>query len=90
MKRWTMLVTGVATLVVLGGAALAQQPKGDCKANTPAKIDGQVVSVDQSARKITVRAKDGTMHELQATPEMMQTMRSGDKIEAKLREAPKC
>jgi len=46
--------------------------------------------VDQSSRKVTVRDKDGTLHELQATPETLQTMRSGDKIEAKLREAPKC
>ena len=90
MKRWTMLATGVATLAVLGGSALAQQPKAGCKVNAPAKIDGQVVSVDQGSRKVTIRDKDGTTHELQATPEMMQTMRSGDKIEAKLREAPKC
>ena len=90
MKQWTMLVTSAATLVVLAGAALAQQPKVDCRANTPAKIDGQVVSVDQAARKITVREKDGKLHQFQARPEMMQTMKSGDKIEAKLREAPKC
>jgi len=30
MKRWTMLATGVATLAVLGGSALAQQPKAGC------------------------------------------------------------
>lgn len=90
MKRWTMLTVGVATLVALGGPALAQQPKADCKASTPAKIDGQVVSVDQAARRITVREKDGKTHEFQASPEMLQTMKSGDKIEAKLREAPKC
>ena len=92
MKRWTMLAAGVATVAVLGGTAVAQQqpPKADCRANTPAKVDGQVMSVDRASRKITVRDKDGTVHEFQASANMVQTMKAGDKIEATLREAPKC
>ena len=90
MRRWTMLAAGVATLAVLGGSALAQQPKADCRASTPAKVDGQVVHVDQSARKLTVRDKEGKTHEFQATADMLQTMKVGDRIEATLREAPKC
>jgi hypothetical protein len=91
MKRWTMLAAGVATLAVLGGTAIAQQqPRADCQANAPAKVDGQVVSVDQGSRRITVRDKDGRLHEFQTTADMVQTMRAGDKIEATLREAPRC
>jgi hypothetical protein len=91
MKRWTMLAAGVTTLAVLGSPALAQQqPKADCKANAPAKVDGQVVSVDQGAGKVTVQDKDGKTHQFQASRDMLQSMKAGDKIEATLREAPKC
>jgi hypothetical protein len=54
---------------------------------TPEKVEGQVMAVDQNAGRITVREKNGTTHEFQANRE---TMKPGDQIEAKLREAPKC
>ena len=38
----------------------------------------------------TVKDRDGTTHEFQASKDMVQTMKPGDKIEATLREAPKC
>jgi hypothetical protein len=88
-----MVLAGVATFAVLGGSALAQQPQrsgADCKVATPAKVDGQVVRVDQAAKKLTVRDKDGKTLEFQATADMLQTMKPGDRIEATLREAPKC
>jgi hypothetical protein len=93
MKRGTMVLASVATFAVLGSSALAQQPqpsRADCKVATPAKVDGQVVRVDQGAKKLTVRDKDGKMVEFQATADMLQTMKPGDRIEATLREAPKC
>ena len=92
MKRWTMLAAGVAALAALGSPALAQQqqPRADCRASTPAKVDGQVVSVDRTSGKITVREKDGKTHQFQASQDTLQTMKPGDRIEATLREAPKC
>jgi Cu/Ag efflux protein CusF len=95
MKRWKALCAGVATLAVFAGtAAIAQQPppaaSTDCKTKSPAKVDGQVVSVDQNAGKVTIKDKSGTTHEFQTSRETAQTMKAGDKIEATLREAPKC
>jgi hypothetical protein len=41
-------------------------------------------------RSETVREADGKVHELQASTETLQNLKVGDRIEAKLREAPKC
>ena len=92
MKRWTALCAGIAVLTVVAGApAFAQAPKpDDCRAKAPEKVDGQITRVDPVASKITVKDKSGVTHEFQASKEMMQTAKPGDKIEATLREAPKC
>ena len=49
-----------------------------------------LTNVDANAGKVTVRGNDGQTHEFQATKEMLQTMKPGDRLEATLREAPKC
>ena len=93
MKRWLVL-SGVLTTSAFLVAGLAfGQPKAECKNNraqTPEKVEGQVMAVDQNAGRITVREKNGTTHEFQANRETLQDMKPGDKVEAKLREAPKC
>jgi len=53
-------------------------------------VQGQVVAVDQTAGRVTIRESNGTTHEFQANRETLQDIKPGDKIEAKLREAPKC
>jgi len=78
--------------LMLSGVLAFGQPKADCKdrAQTPEKVEGQVVAVDQSAGRVTIREKNGSTHEFQANPETLHDMKPGDQIEAKLREAPKC
>jgi hypothetical protein len=96
MKRWKEICAAAAALAVLSGtAAIAQQPQPpaastDCKGPAPAKVDGQVTSVDQSSGKVTVKDKNGATREFQASQEMARTLKPGDKVEATLREAPKC
>ena len=46
--------------------------------------------MDAAQNKLTVRQADGTVHELQASAEALQGFKVGDRIEANLREAPKC
>jgi hypothetical protein len=79
-------------VAVAGAPAIAQQPAPatppECKA--PAKVDGQVTSVDPAAGKVTIKDKDGTTHEFKTSPETARTMKAGDRIDATLREAPKC
>ena len=75
------------------GSALAQgkpacDPQG--KVITPVKVVGQVVKVDLVQGRVTVRETDGTVHEFQASNETLQDLKAGDRIEANLREAPKC
>ena len=57
---------------------------------TAEKVEGQVVKTDPAQGKLTVREADGTVHEFQASKETLQDLKAGDRIEAKLREAPKC
>ena len=95
MKRWIVLSIGafamglLATMPTFGQQTQPRQA-ADCKSNTPAKVEGQVTKVDTSAGKVTVRGSDGQTHEFQATKEMLETMKPGDRLEATLREAPKC
>lgn len=86
----------MALIVSLGlwtGTTMAQA-KPDCdtqgKARTPDKVEGQVVKVDMGQGKFTLRGPDGSAHEFQASKETLQGLKVGDRIEAKLREAPKC
>jgi hypothetical protein len=86
MKRWMRMSAGLATgLLLWTGTAVAQQaPAGD-KAKTPDKIEGQVVKIDESQGKVTIRASDGTTHEFQASPETLKDLKVGDRLEARLR-----
>jgi hypothetical protein len=81
------------TLVLWSGSAIGQsKPACDQQGRvmTPQKVEGQVVKVDAAQNKLTVRQADGTVHEFQASPEALQSFKVGDRIEANLREAPKC
>jgi hypothetical protein len=49
-----------------------------------------VVKLDPAQNKITVRETNGTTHEFQASKETIQDLKVGDRIDANLREAPKC
>ena len=94
MRMWPRLVAGLAVALMLWtGPALGQSkpvcdPQG--KVRTPENVGGEVVKVDQAQGKVTVRGSDGTVHEFQASKETLQDLKVGDRIEAKLREAPKC
>jgi hypothetical protein len=91
MNRWLTLSGGFVAIALLSaGLAFGQQPKPDCKAGAPEKVEGQVVRVDHKTNKVTVRDKSGTTHEFQSNQETTKDMKPGDQIEARLREAPKC
>jgi hypothetical protein len=94
MHKWPAVAAGLAmTLVLWSGFALAQTKPGcdqQGRVMTPQKVEGQVVKVDAAQNKLTVRQADGTVHEFQASPEAIQGFKPGDRIEATLREAPKC
>ena len=91
MNRWLTLSGGFVTIALLStGPAFGQQPKADCKASTPEKVEGQVVRVDPATNKVTIRDKSGATHEFQTNKETTKDMKPGDQIEARLRQAPKC
>jgi len=94
MHTWTATIaTSAVMLVVMAGPALAQtKPPCDAQGRvmTKQKVDGQVVKIDAAKNVLTVREADGTVHEFQASKETLQDLKPGDRVEANLREAPKC
>jgi Cu/Ag efflux protein CusF len=91
MNCWRTLSGGFVAIALLSaGLAFGQQPKPDCKAGAPEKVEGQVVRVDPGTNKVTIRDKSGMTHEFQANKETTKDMKPGDQIEARLRESPKC
>jgi hypothetical protein len=92
MRPWRDMTAVIAATVVLwSGAVLAQpQPAGCDSARMPPKVAGQVIKIDGAKEKVTIRADDGTTHEFQASRETLQNLKAGDRIEAKLRNAPNC
>jgi Cu/Ag efflux protein CusF len=90
MKRWLLTSSALATGALLTAGLAFGESKEECMKRTPERVEGQVVAVDQNAGKVTIRDSKGTTHEFQANRETLQEMKPGDKIEAKLREAPKC
>jgi hypothetical protein len=87
-------VTGWSVALMLwsapafGQATPACDPQG--RVITPQQVEGQVVRVDPAHSKVSVRAADGTVHEFQASKETLQDLKVGDRINANLRQAPKC
>jgi hypothetical protein len=82
-------------VVVIGGPgwAFAQgKPACDDKGRvvTPEKVEGLVVYIDAAHDKVSVREADGKVHDFQASKETLADLKVGDRIEANLREAPKC
>ena len=94
MRIWPRLAAGLAVALMLWTGPALGQSKPACdsqgKVKTPEKVEGQVVKVDQAQGKVTVREPGGTVHEFQASAETLKDLKVGDRIEAKLREAPKC
>jgi hypothetical protein len=88
MTRWTRFGTVVAApLLLWGGAAFGQTAQPPVhQGSTPRLVEGQVVRIDMKQMRVTIRAKDGSMHEFQASKETLQDLKEGDRLEAKLRQ----
>jgi hypothetical protein len=57
---------------------------------TPERVEGEVTNIDAAQGRVTVRESDGTVHEFTASKETLQDLKVGGRVEAKLREVPKC
>ena len=94
MHRWAAVAAGFSVTVMFWSGLAFAQAKPPCdpqgKVMTPQKVEGQVIGVDVAQNKLTVRETNGTVHEFQASKETLQDLKVGDRIDANLREAPKC
>ena len=94
MHRRAPVAAALTITLTLWSGSASGQAKSACdqqgRVMTPQTVEGQVVKVDAAQNKLTVRQADGTVHEFQASAEALQGFKVGDRIEANLREAPKC
>jgi aconitase B len=92
MRLWRhMAAVVVATAMLWSGAALAEVKSTNCDpVRFPPTVEGQVVKINKEEGKVTMRTSDGTVHEFQASKETLQDLKVGDRIAAKLRNAPNC
>jgi hypothetical protein len=88
MKIWTRFGVALAAPILLWtGTALAQAASPPVhQGSTPRTVEGQVVRIDRTQGRVTIRASDGSMHEFQASKETLQDLKEGDRIEARLRQ----
>ena len=92
--RRALTASFLAASMLWAGVALGQQTQAElcsahekAKMSAPQKVEGRVMKVDMAAGKVTIQEPDGKVHEFQGSQEALQTMKVGDRIEAKLRPA---
>lgn len=86
-----IFVLSVAGGLLLGGTAAAQPKPPDCvKPGAPEMIEGEVTRIDVNGEKLVIRARDGVMHEFQASKETLSDYKVGDPIKARRRPGPPC
>ena len=96
MHTWLRLSVGLVaiglmlwTTTALGQARPGCDPQA-ARMKTPERVEGEVTKIDVAQGRVTVRESGGTVHEFQASTETLQDLKVGGRVEAKLREAPKC
>ena len=96
MFTWRWRSAGLAVTVgcMLWAATALGQSRPACdqqgKVITPSRVEGEVTRVDAAQGRVAVRDSGGTVHEFQASVETLQGVKVGGRLEAMLREAPKC
>jgi len=48
-------------------------------------VEGEVTKIDLDRSRVTMRSRDGTAHEFEASAETLKDLKVGDRIEAKRR-----
>ncbi len=91
-RRAGAAALSVAVMLWSGSALGQAKPPCDSQGRvmTPQKVEGQIMKIDPAQNRLTVREANGTVHEFQASTETVQGLKVGDRIDANLREAPKC
>jgi len=76
--KWTgVAVTAVVGVVVWGSLAFGQA-KPDC---TPHKVEGRIVKVDMAQERLTLQQANGQTVEMQASKDVLQDKKVGDRLE---------
>lgn len=94
MRIRRALLTGLVAAGMLWGGTVTGQAKPGCdskaQAGSPERVAGEMVKVDQAAGKVTIREADGKTYEFHTHKDTLQSLKIGDRLEARLRAIPNC
>lgn len=87
MRMGLGLVAMALTLTL--GQAIPFAPARSAMAAEQASelVEGEVTNIDQARSRVTIRSRDGTVYEFEASAETLEDLKIGDRIEAKRRSA---
>jgi hypothetical protein len=78
--RKLMILAGTVLALSFGSVASAADPT-----STNEIVAGEVTKIDKDSGRVTVRSKDGKLHEFEASKETLADLEPGDHIEARKR-----
>lgn len=83
----TGLNLAAMALTIALGQAVSYLPARSATAaeQTSETIEGEVTKIDLEKSRVTIRSRDGSVHEFEASAETLKDLKVGDRIEAKRR-----
>lgn len=85
--RARLLLTALAFAVALGPVVPAPARLAAAAEQASETVAGEVTKIDLERGRVTIRSKDGSVHEFEASAETLKDLKIGDYIEAKRRAA---
>ena len=70
------------------GQAVGVSPLWAADATEVQLVEGEVIQIDLAQGRVTVQSSDGGLHQFEASPETLEELKVGDRIEAKRRPEP--
>ena len=93
MHTWLRVSVGLTVGCLLWATTAQAQSRPGCEqgsVKTPAQVGGEVTKIDAARGRVTVRESDGTVYEFQASTDTLRDLKVGGRVEARLRDTPKC
>lgn len=86
--RARVLLTALAFAIALGPVVTSVPVRPAAAAEQAHEtVAGEVTKIDLERSRVTIRSKDGSVHEFEASAETLKDLKIGDYIEAKRRAA---
>ena len=83
--RTSLLLAAMVLALTLGHGVSAAPAQAATTDQASEVVEGEVTKLDLERGRVTVRSRDGGVHEFEASAETLKSLKVGDRIEAKRR-----